>query len=226
MKKPQVLVALLSLFSLPALSQLINMAGPATGAYVADRFCTGSAWGPTQDPAMAAQTGVYQTEKYGAISCDVPVAVTYGTCSVKLDLLENRASVPVGATPASAVGTRLFTVTVNGVSTGTIDIFAAVGAQTPYSPPPLIVPVVDGHVRAVWSGSKGNPVGSGIEVTDCSATPRLTSMMSCTGTTSPTSDCTGLYYVDVITPSGTELKTVGSPVTAPLDPKVWSLSVP
>lgn len=53
--------------------------------------------------------------------------------------------------------------------------------------------------------------------------PRV-SVLSCTGDTSPTSNCTGEYYVDVITPAGTELKIVGglAPGNIVLDPKLWS----
>jgi hypothetical protein len=43
-------------------------------------------------------------------------------------------------------------------------------------------------------------------------------------TTTYTSDCTGLYYVDFITPAGTEIKLLGSIYTNPLpDPGFWSI---
>ena len=50
-------------------------------------------------------------------------------------------------------------------------------------------------------------------------------VLTCNGATSPTSDCTGLYYVDVVTAAGTELKIIGPVATAgaTLDPKVWSV---
>jgi hypothetical protein len=52
--------------------------------------------------------------------------------------------------------------------------------------------------------------------------PRV-SVLQCSGTTSLASDCTGFYYVDVATPSGTELKIIGTPATAPIDPAHWAI---
>lgn len=52
--------------------------------------------------------------------------------------------------------------------------------------------------------------------------PRV-AVLACHGST-PTSDCAGLYYVDLITPAGTELKIVGAVASgAALDPAIWSL---
>lgn len=42
-------------------------------------------------------------------------------------------------------------------------------------------------------------------------------------TTTPGSDCAGLYYVDVITPAGTELKILGTVQPAPVNAADWSL---
>jgi len=46
-----------------------------------------------------------------------------------------------------------------------------------------------------------------------------------TTTTTPGSNCAGLYYIDVVTPAGTELRLVGSQAPAMLDAADWT-SVP
>ena len=44
-----------------------------------------------------------------------------------------------------------------------------------------------------------------------------------TMTTIPGSNCTGLYYVDVVTPAGTELKILGTVQPGPVNAADWSL---
>lgn len=52
--------------------------------------------------------------------------------------------------------------------------------------------------------------------------PRVT-VLSCVAVPTPTSSCTGLFYVDVITPAGTELKLMAEPAAAAINPTDWSL---
>jgi len=151
-------------------AQMINAGGAATGAYLTDQgFIGGAAYGPNSqaDPGWKAQPGIYSTLRYGtAFSYDL--AAPNGSCSVKLDLIENRPAVSTLGVPASGVGLRVFTVAINGTVSAPIDIFAAAGAQTPYSPPPTTVAVTTGHLRLDFKASVGNAVVSGIEAT-CTA---------------------------------------------------------
>jgi len=163
-------LALLSATTLPA--QMINAGGPATGQYLADQgFIGGASYGPANqsDPGWQAMTGIYSTLRYCA-SCSYDFVEPNGSCVVKLDLIENRPAVATPTVPAAAIGARLFTVTINGISTGTIDIFAAAGAQKPYSPPVLTVPVTNGHLHADLVASKGNASVSGWEI-NCTPAP-------------------------------------------------------
>lgn len=47
-------------------------------------------------------------------------------------------------------------------------------------------------------------------------------VMSCSGTTT-NADCAGLYYVDVVTPAGTEIKIIGARPDSQLDTTRWSI---
>ena len=215
---------------------LINAGGIATNGYLTDQgFIGGAAYGPNSqaDPGWKAQTGIFSTLRYGtAFSYDV--AVSNGSCSVKLDLLENRPAVSTLGVPAAAAGARVFTVTINGVTSAPIDIFATAGAQTPYSPPPTTTLVTNGHLRIDFRASAGNAVVSGIEAM---CTGPIISLMQCskspvspvtvtnpdgTMTTTPGSDCSGLLYVDLVSPSGTEMKLVGGAPISPVDASAWT----
>jgi len=227
-------LALLSAITLPA--QMINAGGPGTGQYLADQgYIGGAAYGPLSqaDPGWKAQTGIYSTLRYGA-AFSYDLAVPNGSCTVKLDLIENRPAVSTLSVPASGVGLRIFTVTVNGMTSAPIDIFAAAGAQTPYSPPPTTVMVTTGHLRLDFKASVGNAVVSGIEA---NCTGPVISVMRCTkpavlpatvvnpdgtSTTTPGSDCAGLFYVDIATAAGTEIRLLGSSAALPIDPAVWT----
>lgn len=181
-----------------------------------------------------AATGIHKDMRAGAtFAYDVPVVS--GSCSATLDLIENRATGPNPATD-SAIGTRVFTVTSPTTST-TIDIFALAGAQRPFQLALPPIPVSDGHLRLRFTAAKGNAVLSGLEV-NCVAPPTLpitvasdgtvvitgnlyvtggifsginasNAVWRCNGPTSPTSDCTGMYFVQVAMQDGTLLKIVG-----------------
>jgi len=47
-------------------------------------------------------------------------------------------------------------------------------------------------------------------------------VMSCSGTT-VNADCAGLYYADIVTPAGIEIKIVGAPPLVQLDTTRWSI---
>jgi len=201
---------------------IINSGGQATGGYLTDQaFIGGTAYGPASqsDPGWKALTGIYSTLRYGtAFSYDF--AVPNGSCSVKLDLIENRPAVSTLGVPASGVGLRVFTVTINGVASGPIDIFSAAGAQTRYSPPPTVVAVTNGHVHLDFRATVGNAVVSGIEIT-CTQ-PHFTAM-ACIAPGTANSNCAGLFYFDAVTAAGTSIKIIGAPPTQPIDPTAWSV---
>lgn len=39
--------------------------------------------------------------------------------------------------------------------------------------------------------------------------------------TASVSNCQGLFYIDLVTAAGTELKLIGAPIAAPFDPTMW-----
>jgi hypothetical protein len=215
---------------------LINAGGPASAMYLADQgFSGGFAYGPASqaDPGWKAQAGIYATLRYGA-AFSYDFVVPNGSCTVKLDLIENRPAVSALGVPAAATGARVFAVAINGVSSGPIDIFAAAGAQTPYSPAPVKVPITTGHLHLDFKASVGNASISGIEA---SCTGPIISLMKCTkpsvasssitnpdGTITKTlgSDCSGMYFVDLLSPSGTELVLLAMPAPMPLDPTIFA----
>ena len=94
---------------------------------------------------------IYQTERYGAFTCTVPLP--NGTYPVTLDLIENRRA--NGQDGAVGVGVRLFSVSVNGVSTGQPDIFSGqASSPVPYQVKLIIVPVVTNRADGVFPGSR------------------------------------------------------------------------
>lgn len=141
--------------------QIIIDSGSATDKY----YAGGSTF---TSPALSAVGGVYKDLRSGA-SFDYDVPVVNGTCTVRLDLIEPRAAVPEGATPASATGTRMFTVTVNGTTTP-IDIFALAGALTPVSLPLPPVTVLYGSIHLHFAATLGNAVLSGLAI-NCTPPP-------------------------------------------------------
>ena len=129
-------------------------------------------------PALALQQGVYRTLRSSnpGLSFAYDIQVPNGSCAVKLHLIEPRPAGP-DATKQSAIGTRVFTVAVNGVQAPPIDIFALSGALMPLVLPLAPVMVSDGHLRLNFAPLvpfRGNPVVSAIE-RDCTPTAPPTS---------------------------------------------------
>lgn len=152
----------LFLLAFPLAAQVVTIdAGSST-----DRgFAGGYAFTST---ALAALPAPYRDLRAGA-SFAYDLSVPNGTCSVTLQMVENR---PAGSDPAqnSAPGSRLFTVTANGVSTEPLDLFVLAGPLTPYDRVLGPVSVTDGHLRVTLSASKGNASLSGLRA-DCTPTP-------------------------------------------------------
>lgn len=171
-------------------------------SYTADQgFTGGFLYGPANqaDAGWKSQTGIYSTVHYCA-SCSADYVVPNGTCAVQLRLIENRPAISTLGVAAAAIGARVFTVTINGVSTGPIDIFAAAGAQTPYSPSPITVPVTNNHLHFDFLASAGNAVEAAHEI-NCSPTPpvsvRCTAPVSC-----PFDAASNSYAVSINLPQG------------------------
>ncbi len=128
-----------------------------------ENSCTGAKWGSAQQSSMGSQT-----IRYGpTVNCDI-FPISNGTYSVTLRFRENRGATPevdwLGRPVAAAgPGLRVFTATVNGVSTGPFDLFMLAGPQKPYSAPPLTVQVIDGHLRSSFVAIAGNASVSGID---------------------------------------------------------------
>lgn len=155
--------------ALPLLAQSAFTLSVDAGSPTERNFTGGAAYGAAQQADMARQAAPFNSLRYGP-SFQYAIPAPNGVCSVTLSLLENR---PAGPNPAtqSGPGTRLFTVTANGVSTA-VDIFALSGAQTPLvlSLPPLTV--TDGLIRLAFVATRGNASISGISA-DCAPTPAL-----------------------------------------------------
>ncbi len=117
-----------------ALVYAVNAGGSAVTMggveYNADRFGSGGTRGSTTDPiAGAAQASVYQSERYGTTTYNVPV--TNANYSVKLHFVEMY---------QTAAGARLFSVTVEGQPVlQNFDLFAEAGHDVAYD---VVVPQV------------------------------------------------------------------------------------
>lgn len=174
-----------------------------------ENVCTGLRWTKASDPAMGLQPAPFDSLRYGAaIACEIPAP--NGTCRVTLNLLENRPAVATPAIPAAGPGLRVFTINTNGISSGSLDLYALAGAQAPYVLSLAGVPVTAGRLRITLIASKGNASVAGFQA-DCAPTPPPVSLWRCDGATSGASDCTGEYFIQVKAADGSVLKLIGTP---------------
>lgn len=123
--------------------------------YTADRFATG---GTTQTItatiAGASDSKLYQTERYGAYSYEVPV--TAATYSVKMHFVEMY---------HETAGARSFSVTVEGQSAlENVDLFSLVGRNGAYEYVIEDVPVSDGKLTVTLTTQTDNATISGIAI--------------------------------------------------------------
>ena len=144
----------------PPTTYLINAGGPAIPAvfdpttpipaYQADTFFNGgTAW---VDPTMGA--GIWGTLRYAPFfTYDIPVA--NGFYSLKFDLLEPNKTGP---------NQRVFTISVNSVTSDPIDIFAMTGGINLQTSVNLMAYSGNGHLRIIFQATAGNAVVSGIEI--------------------------------------------------------------
>ena len=126
----------------------------AVGVYSADQYFSGGIARP-KDTTIG--TGIYQTTRYsnGTAAFSYHIPMPSGIYNVVLNLNDPT---------STAVGQRVFTVTVNGNKSAPIDIFAAAGARTPYSPPLFIADAGAGFIDITFQSTKGNATVSGIQI--------------------------------------------------------------
>lgn len=147
-----------------------------------ENACAGSKYGAAQQADMVNQAAPFNTLRYApSFSCTIPAPI--GTCQVTLQFFENRPAIATPAVPASGPGLRIFTASVNGVSTGPLDLFMLAGAQVPYGAPSITAPSVDGflHVNLAALPGKGNAVLSGIQASCAPFAPPSTPPSGITG---------------------------------------------
>lgn len=134
------------LLALPLFGQITIDCGSAADKY----YSGGVAWsGLWEAPAPADST-----VRYGqSFSYHVPVPA--GNYSVKLTFIESTVKAP---------GLRLFSASVNGASTGTLDLYALAGFQVPYSRT-LTAAAGSGVLDITLNATVKNAVISAVEIT-------------------------------------------------------------
>lgn len=196
---------------------LINAGGPAVASFQADKICSGSIWKPGV-PGYDSRigTGIWSDLVYGpSFSCDLQVP--NGLYRVVLDLEENRNA--DGLSGAVGTGTRVFQITLNGISTGVMDLFALAGPQTQYQRA-VFVEVGSGHLTLNASASVGNAVLSAFEAYRIPPPPLQVSEISSVcglvvGLQDGSTRCVPLGPNMAITPTGGQaVLTLGAPVLA------------
>lgn len=135
-----------------AQSTYINVGGPADPPYIADTACGGVPWGPVQQPELASQPAIFRDLKYSpSFSCEIPVMP--GIYAVTLLLMEPN---------KTAQGQRLFTVTVNGHQSPSLDLFKLRGKLQAYELSFFVN--VESTIHINLQASIGNAVLSGLIV--------------------------------------------------------------
>lgn len=139
----------------------VNIGGPALTdsqgvAWAADTFNLGNSDSSAPASPLA---GVYKTARWftgiATYSFQVPTDKTYTVKTHSSD----------SWTGTHKVGARLWSVDVNGVLRGPIDIFASVGANKPYVETWTAVKPVNGRIQIAFRpGAKDSPVVSAIEI--------------------------------------------------------------
>ncbi len=120
----------------------VNCGGPAVGQFQADAFFSGSTLAYT-DPAMG--TSELADLRYGtSFAYDLPLP--NGFYTVALEMVEPN---------KTAAGQRIFGITVNGLSTKPIDLFALTGGQKILYALTVPAMVVNGDLHIQFSGTAG-----------------------------------------------------------------------
>ncbi len=159
------------LLALPLVAQTFNIAAGTSGDPGVGGYSCPSPNCST--PGITALAPPFNYLRASATTIAYDFAVANGNCTVSLLFIENRAAGPNPATD-SGIGTRLFTISANGSAPITVDIFAAVGALTPYTLPLAPIVVVNGHLQIQLTAVKGNATLSGMVIACTSAPPMLT----------------------------------------------------
>lgn len=134
-------------------AQVVSIAAGSSapvGTYAADRYFSGGTARPL-DATIGA--GIYQTTRFGtSFSYHIPVPPGFYSIQVRL-------SDPTSTGP----GQRRFTIGVNGNVSAPIDLYALVGARTPYTLP-LYAVAGAGYINLVFTSTVGNATVSGIDI--------------------------------------------------------------
>ena len=135
--------------------------GPAGVTYLADTKYTGGNAGSTTATISGTTEGpLYQKERYGNFSYNVPV--TNGTYAVTLKFAE---------TYFSAAGRRVFSVSINGKTViSSLDLYARAGKNAAYD---VVIPVsvTTGAISIKFTSQVNNAKVSAIKVAPASSTP-------------------------------------------------------
>ncbi len=137
----------------------VNAGGAATTLagvpFKADQYFRGGDVNSTADPiAGTADDGLYQTERYGKFSYEVPV--TAATYDVQLHFNELYQTAP---------GTRVFSVTVEGQTLfSDLDLYTTAGHDTAYSRVIKDVAVSDGSLSITLTATTDNATISGFAI--------------------------------------------------------------
>ncbi|MGK4003177.1 glycoside hydrolase family 11 protein [Sorangium sp. So ce1036] len=134
--------------------------------YQADKYASGGTTNSTQDPVVGGQ--LYQTERYGSFSYEVPVTAN-GNFTVKLHFAE---------IAHNSAGSRSFSVAIEGNTViSNLDLYAEVGHGTGYMETFADIAVNDGGVTIELIEGIENPTIAGFAIfsndgeLDTTATP-------------------------------------------------------
>ncbi len=168
-------------------------------------FKSGFIWNSANDPAMATAPFPALEWTSGPLTCTVPVAS--GMTAVSVSLMEPNKTGP---------GQRVFTVTVNGMQSAPIDLFALTGGKLivyEYDTPLF---VAAGEVTITVKASIGNPVVSQIKILPQPAPVAIASMDPLDPSFSPATDTNPAHYpanVWITGPLAKVQQTTGAPGT-------------
>jgi len=212
---------------------------PADTFHTPTQVCTFSGAVALNPPCVTVYTDpALGTLFYGYAGLPFSFAIpmsSNGTCDVLVTAYEPN---------KTATGQRKYTIQV-GTQAQVVDLFALVGQKTLATITFPAVPITNNLLSISFQSLIGNPLVQRITWQNCKAPAQTlpitlapdgsvvisaslyvkgavfsdvnatNAAWACTGATSPTSDCTGTFYVQLALADGTTLKLIG---TAPPDP--------
>ncbi len=146
----------------------INVGGPqvatGNGTFIADQYSSGGQlFGNTVSIAGTTDDELYQTERYGSFSYEIPVPAS-GAYDIRLHFAELYFGMP-GSGSGGGEGSRVFNVTIEGVEVLTdFDILAEVGPATALQKELDDIIITDGFASIQFTAVEQNPKVSAIEI--------------------------------------------------------------